>query len=107
MHRPTCEEDKTTFSNLEFEMVLRDWRLEGNHIYLNGFDVKNKSNEVNYHNDQTRDFQFIVDNFNKGDTILKKKGENFVKIFHGRDNFKLTYICENDIVRFDKERFNN
>ncbi len=109
MKRQTCDEAKKVFSNLEFQMILENWKLEGNYIYLNGYDISNVSKEVNYSNAETRAFQFIIKNFHTGDTIIKKKKEDFIKIYHGKDHFKLTYVCENEygeeITKFKQERF--
>ena len=109
MEKQTCDDAKTVFSSLKFAMILREWKLDGNRIYLYGYDINSPSKEIDYYNDQTRDFQFIIDKFHQGDTIVKKKGDDFIKIYHGKDHFKFTYVCEKEygeeITKFKQERF--
>lgn len=89
-HRQICEEAKLLFSDLEFEMIMDRWEVNGNYFHLYGANIKKQTEKVEFH---------------KGDIIVKKKGDKFIKIYHGEDHFKFNYVCENEIVKFNKERF--
>lgn len=107
MERVTCEETIKDFKDLEFGMKLDKFELEGNRLHLYGKSSENK--DVEFHNYAARTFQFIIDEFHKNDVIVKKKGDDFLKIYHGKDHFKFTYMCEEEYGEktavFKQERF--
>ena len=109
IHQQTCDEAKTTFTGLEFGMVLNRWELKGNYFDLYGKNLKKLTENVEFHNYSLRCFDLIIDKFHKNDIIIKKKGEDFIKIYHGKDHFKFTYVCEEkygeEITKFVQERF--
>lgn len=110
MKRPTCEESRKNFEeDFEFSMVLEKFELAGNRLHLYGKSLSNRNKNVEFHNYGARMFETIIKEFYNGDVIIKKKGEDFIKIYHGRDYFKFTYICQKEygeeITKFKQERF--
>ncbi len=110
MKRPTCEDSIKDFkSDFEFSMTLEKFELEGNRMHLYGKSVHNHNKNVEFHNYAARMFETMINNFHKGDTIMKKKGDDFIKIYHGKDHFKFTYQCVEQygdtIAIFKQERF--
>lgn len=110
MKRPTCEESRKNFEeDFEFSMVLEKFELAGNRLNLYGKSLLDRNKNVEFHNYGARMFETMINNFHIGDTIIKKKGDSFIKIYHGKDHFKFTYICQKEYVeeiyKFKQERF--
>lgn len=110
MTRPTCEESVKDFEeDFEFSMTLGKFELEGNRMHLYGKSVTLPKKEVEFHSYAARMFETLIKQFHEGDIIIKKKGEDFIKIYHGEDHFKFTYVCEKEygeeIFKFKQERF--